>query len=64
MLLSSDRLDGSCHITTASSDGETNLTIQVTVPETTILQTFANLDTLEAVIECQQLVADLYRFMG
>lgn len=64
VLLSSDWLDGSRHITTTSSDGESNLTIQVAVPETTILQTFSNLDTLEAVIECQQLVADLYRFMG
>lgn len=27
VLLSSDRLDGSCHITTASLDGETNLKV-------------------------------------
>uniref|UniRef100_A0A8D1Q498 Phospholipid-transporting ATPase n=1 Tax=Sus scrofa TaxID=9823 RepID=A0A8D1Q498_PIG len=64
VLLSSDRLDGSCHITTASLDGETNLKTHVAVPETAVLQTVANLDTLIAVIECQQPEADLYRFMG
>ncbi|XP_047643206.1 phospholipid-transporting ATPase IF isoform X4 [Phacochoerus africanus] len=64
VLLSSDRLDGSCHITTASLDGETNLKTHVAVPETAVLQTVANLDTLVAVIECQQPEADLYRFMG
>lgn len=64
VLLSSDRPDGSCHITTASLDGETNLKTHVAVPETAVLQTVANLDTLIAVIECQQPEADLYRFMG
>ncbi|KAM5334367.1 phospholipid-transporting ATPase IF isoform 3-T3 [Glossophaga mutica] len=64
VLLSSDRLDGSCHITTASLDGETNLKTHVAVPETAVLQTVASLDTLVAVVECQQPEADLYRFMG
>ncbi|XP_053513573.1 phospholipid-transporting ATPase IF isoform X4 [Artibeus jamaicensis] len=64
VLLSSDRLDGSCHITTASLDGETNLKTHVAVPETALLQTVASLDTLVAVVECQQPEADLYRFMG
>lgn len=32
------------------------------VPETAVLQTVANLDTLIAVIECQQPEADLYRY--
>ncbi|KAB0390465.1 hypothetical protein E2I00_019935, partial [Balaenoptera physalus] len=62
VLLSSDRLDGSCHVTTASLDGETNLKTHVAVPETAVLQTVANLDTLIAVIECQQPEADLYRY--
>lgn len=31
------------------------------VPETAVLHTVANLDTLVAVIECQQPEADLYR---
>ncbi|XP_063080436.1 phospholipid-transporting ATPase IF isoform X1 [Cavia porcellus] len=64
VLLSSDRPDGSCHVTTASLDGETNLKTHVAVPETAVLQTVANLDSLIAVIECQQPEADLYRFMG
>ena len=34
----------------------------VAVPETAVLQTVANLDTLIAVIECQQPEADLYRY--
>ena len=32
------------------------------VPETAVLQTVANLDTLIAVVECQQPEADLYRY--
>lgn len=33
VLLSSDRADGTCHITTASLDGETNLKVCVCVCE-------------------------------
>uniref|UniRef100_A0A8C4U214 Phospholipid-transporting ATPase n=1 Tax=Falco tinnunculus TaxID=100819 RepID=A0A8C4U214_FALTI len=33
VLLSSDRVDGSCHVTTASLDGETNLKVWVTAME-------------------------------
>ncbi|XP_069831223.1 phospholipid-transporting ATPase IF isoform X2 [Dendropsophus ebraccatus] len=64
VLLSSDRVNGSCHVTTASLDGETNLKTHFAVPETAVLQSVANLDTLKAVIECQQPEADLYRFVG
>nr|XP_060623427.1 phospholipid-transporting ATPase IF isoform X2 [Anolis sagrei ordinatus] len=64
VLLSSDRVDGSCYVTTASLDGETNLKTHVAVPETAVLQSVANLDKLVAVIECQQPEADLYRFVG
>lgn len=64
VLLFSDRLDGSYYITTASLDGETNLKTHVAVPETAVLQTVANLDTLVSVIECQQPETDVYRFMG
>lgn len=32
VLLSSDRADGTCHITTASLDGETNLKVCVGAP--------------------------------
>ncbi|XP_075426819.1 phospholipid-transporting ATPase IF isoform X2 [Ascaphus truei] len=64
VLLSSDRDEGSCHVTTASLDGETNLKTHVAVPETAVLQSVTNLDALIAVIECQQPEADLYRFVG
>ncbi|XP_062987976.1 phospholipid-transporting ATPase IF isoform X2 [Elgaria multicarinata webbii] len=64
VLLSSDRADGSCYVTTASLDGETNLKTHVACPETAVLQSVANLDKLVAVIECQQPEADLYRFVG
>uniref|UniRef100_A0A665UV91 Phospholipid-transporting ATPase n=1 Tax=Echeneis naucrates TaxID=173247 RepID=A0A665UV91_ECHNA len=52
VLLSSDRADGTCHITTASLDGETNLKVCVC--------THAHLESLQAVVECQQPEADLY----
>ncbi|KAM4043537.1 phospholipid-transporting ATPase IF isoform 2-T2 [Anomaloglossus baeobatrachus] len=64
VLLSSDRADGSCHVTTASLDGETNLKTHLAIPETAVLQSVAELDSLKAVIECQQPEADLYRFVG
>ncbi|XP_040205373.1 probable phospholipid-transporting ATPase IF isoform X2 [Rana temporaria] len=64
VLLSSDRVNGSCHVTTASLDGETNLKTHFAVPETAVLQSVVNLDSLIAVIECHQPEADLYRFVG
>ncbi|KAL8188073.1 UNVERIFIED_CONTAM: putative phospholipid-transporting ATPase IF [Gekko kuhli] len=64
VLLSSDRANGSCHVTTASLDGETNLKTHIAVSQTAVLQSVANLDKLDAVIECQQPEADLYRFVG
>ncbi|XP_030072461.1 LOW QUALITY PROTEIN: phospholipid-transporting ATPase IF [Microcaecilia unicolor] len=64
VLLSSDRADGTCHTTTASLDGETNLKTHIAARETAVLQSVDNLDTLLAVIECQQPEADLYRFIG
>ncbi|XP_053566150.1 phospholipid-transporting ATPase IF [Bombina bombina] len=64
ILLSSDRVNGTCHVTTASLDGETNLKTHFAVPETAVLQSVTNLDSLIAIIECQQPEADLYRFVG
>ncbi|XP_069474762.1 phospholipid-transporting ATPase IF isoform X7 [Ambystoma mexicanum] len=64
VLLSSERVDGSCHVTTASLDGETNLKTHFAVPETAVLQSVNNLDTLSAIVECHQPEADLYRFVG
>ncbi|KAK7939308.1 hypothetical protein WMY93_002634 [Mugilogobius chulae] len=64
VLLSSDRPDGTCHITTASLDGETNLKTHYSVAETSVCQSVTQLECLQAVVECQQPEADLYRFVG
>ncbi|XP_058890477.1 phospholipid-transporting ATPase IF-like isoform X5 [Acipenser ruthenus] len=64
VLLSSDREGGTCHITTASLDGETNLKTHFAVPETAVAQSVSRLEALVAIIECQQPEADLYRFVG
>uniref|UniRef100_A0A671SUN4 Phospholipid-transporting ATPase n=1 Tax=Sinocyclocheilus anshuiensis TaxID=1608454 RepID=A0A671SUN4_9TELE len=64
VLLSSDRAEGTCHITTASLDGETNLKTHYSVPETAVSQSVSRLESLQAVVECQQPEADLYRFVG
>uniref|UniRef100_A0A3Q3E4Q7 Phospholipid-transporting ATPase n=1 Tax=Labrus bergylta TaxID=56723 RepID=A0A3Q3E4Q7_9LABR len=63
-LLSSDRAEGTCHITTASLDGETNLKTHFSVAETSVCQSVSQLEALQAVVECQQPEADLYRFVG
>uniref|UniRef100_A0A4W5R2D1 Phospholipid-transporting ATPase n=1 Tax=Hucho hucho TaxID=62062 RepID=A0A4W5R2D1_9TELE len=64
VLLSSDRAEGTCHITTTSLDGETNLKTHYSVPETLVSQSVSRLEALHAVLECQQPDADLYRFVG
>ncbi|KAM7012873.1 phospholipid-transporting ATPase IF isoform 1-T1 [Tautogolabrus adspersus] len=64
VLLSSERAEGTCHITTASLDGETNLKTHFSVAETSVCQSVSQLEALQAVVECQQPDADLYRFVG
>ncbi|MFT7810943.1 putative phospholipid-transporting ATPase IF isoform X2 [Arapaima gigas] len=64
VLLSSERELGTCHITTASLDGETNLKTHCAVPETAMCRTASRLEGLHAVVECQQPEADLYKFVG
>ncbi|KAK7484877.1 hypothetical protein BaRGS_00023920 [Batillaria attramentaria] len=64
VMLSSNDPEGKCYITTANLDGETNLKTQVCVPETRKCQLDSDLESLQAVIECEQPVADLYRFVG
>uniref|UniRef100_A0A3Q3LZX4 Phospholipid-transporting ATPase n=1 Tax=Mastacembelus armatus TaxID=205130 RepID=A0A3Q3LZX4_9TELE len=51
VLLSSDRADGTCHITTASLDGETNLKTHYSVAETSVCQSVSRLEALQAVVE-------------
>ncbi|XP_078614739.1 phospholipid-transporting ATPase IF-like isoform X2 [Branchiostoma floridae x Branchiostoma japonicum] len=64
VMLSSDDPEGNCHITTASLDGETNLKIHSSVPDTAHYNTIPELKGLYASIECQEPEPDLYRFVG
>ncbi|KAI8514226.1 putative phospholipid-transporting ATPase IF, partial [Branchiostoma belcheri] len=64
VMLSSDDPEGNCHITTASLDGETNLKIHSSVPDTAHYNTIPELKGLYASVECQEPEPDLYRFVG
>ncbi|XP_076435562.1 phospholipid-transporting ATPase IF-like [Babylonia areolata] len=64
VLLSSSDPQGKCYITTANLDGETNLKTQTCVPETRKYQKDGELEELQALIECEQPVPDLYTFNG
>ncbi|XP_065127967.2 phospholipid-transporting ATPase 11C isoform X3 [Paramisgurnus dabryanus] len=59
ILLQSTRDDGTCFVTTASLDGESNHKTHYTVPDTE-----KNLLDLTATIECEQPQPDLYKFVG
>ncbi|XP_013415921.1 probable phospholipid-transporting ATPase IF [Lingula anatina] len=62
--LSSHDPSGDCTVTTANLDGETNLKTFISVPATKNMQTEDDLSTVKATIECQQPIADLYKFIG
>ncbi|XP_071839272.1 phospholipid-transporting ATPase IF-like isoform X3 [Apostichopus japonicus] len=64
VLLSSQNPDGECYVTTANLDGETNLKIFRSLPDTAILQDEESLMSLNAEIQCQQPITDLYKFVG
>uniref|UniRef100_A0A8C4XGF6 Phospholipid-transporting ATPase n=2 Tax=Erpetoichthys calabaricus TaxID=27687 RepID=A0A8C4XGF6_ERPCA len=64
VLLASDNDEGTCSVTTASLDGETNLKTHTAIPETASLQSISSLVSIKAIVECQQPEADLYRFVG
>ncbi|XP_072034886.1 phospholipid-transporting ATPase IF-like isoform X2 [Amphiura filiformis] len=64
VLLSTESEDGECYVTTANLDGETNLKLFRSLPDTTVLQDAESLESLEAVVECEQPQADLYKFVG
>ncbi|XP_078736142.1 phospholipid-transporting ATPase IF-like isoform X3 [Lampetra fluviatilis] len=64
VLLSSCNGDGTCHVTTASLDGETNLKTHTALLDTARLQSLLQLSELHATIECEQPQPDLYRFVG
>ncbi|XP_051774520.1 phospholipid-transporting ATPase 11C isoform X3 [Ctenopharyngodon idella] len=59
ILLQSSREDGTCFVTTASLDGESNHKTHYTVPDTE-----KDLQSLYATIECEQPQPDLYKFVG
>lgn len=64
VLLSSSEPDGECHITTVNLDGETNLKLLYSAPETRTHQTAESLSTVRGVIECEGPSPDLYKFVG
>uniref|UniRef100_S4RD30 ATPase phospholipid transporting 11B (putative) n=1 Tax=Petromyzon marinus TaxID=7757 RepID=S4RD30_PETMA len=64
VLLSSCNGDGTCHVTTASLDGETNLKTHTALLDTARLQSLLQLSELHATIECEQPQPDLYRYVG
>uniref|UniRef100_A0A3Q1IWR6 Phospholipid-transporting ATPase n=1 Tax=Anabas testudineus TaxID=64144 RepID=A0A3Q1IWR6_ANATE len=59
ILLQSSRDDGTCFVTTASLDGESNHKTHYTVPDAE-----KDLETLNATIECEQPQPDLYKSVG
>ncbi|XP_052104565.1 phospholipid-transporting ATPase IF-like isoform X2 [Mytilus californianus] len=64
VLLSSHDTEGKCYVTTANLDGETNLKTHYSIPDTKHYQTDGDFGSLHAMIECQQPIPDLYKFVG
>ncbi|XP_036908523.1 phospholipid-transporting ATPase IG isoform X3 [Sturnira hondurensis] len=64
ILLSSCTSDGTCYVTTASLDGESNCKTHYAVRDTVGLWTAESIDTLRAAIECEQPQPDLYKSLG
>nr|XP_013798492.1 PREDICTED: phospholipid-transporting ATPase IG isoform X1 [Apteryx mantelli mantelli] len=64
IFLASSSVDGTCYVTTASLDGESNFKTHYAVRDTTVLCTDEAIDSLTATIECEQPQPDLYKFVG
>uniref|UniRef100_A0A8C0EM89 Phospholipid-transporting ATPase n=1 Tax=Bubo bubo TaxID=30461 RepID=A0A8C0EM89_BUBBB len=64
IFLASSSVDGTCYVTTASLDGESNFKTHYAVRDTTVLCTDEAIDALTATIECEQPQPDLYKFVG
>lgn len=64
ILLSSDDANGTCSVTTANLDGETNLKKKRCVPLTKSMGTPAELTKINGYIECEEPNTDLYDFTG
>nr|XP_030712572.1 probable phospholipid-transporting ATPase IH isoform X4 [Globicephala melas] len=64
IFLSSSRADGTCHVTTASLDGESSHKTHYAVQDTKGFRTEEDIDSLHATIECERPQPDLYKFVG
>ncbi|XP_063103125.1 phospholipid-transporting ATPase IH isoform X7 [Cavia porcellus] len=64
IFLSSNRGDGTCHVTTASLDGESSHKTHYAIQDTKGFHTEEDIDALHATIECEQPQPDLYKFVG
>lgn len=64
VILSSSDVTGTCSVTTANLDGETNLKKKVCVPLTKSFTKTAELCKVNGYIECEEPNADLYDFSG
>uniref|UniRef100_A0A7N9D9F6 Phospholipid-transporting ATPase n=1 Tax=Macaca fascicularis TaxID=9541 RepID=A0A7N9D9F6_MACFA len=64
IFLSSNRGDGTCHVTTASLDGESSHKTHYAVQDTKGFHTEEDIGGLHATIECEQPQPDLYKFVG
>ncbi|XP_054421849.1 phospholipid-transporting ATPase IH isoform X2 [Pteronotus mesoamericanus] len=64
IFLSSSRGDGTCHVTTASLDGESSHKTHYAVQDTKGFHTEEDIDGLHATIECEQPQPDLYKPLG
>uniref|UniRef100_A0A8B9QN50 Phospholipid-transporting ATPase n=1 Tax=Apteryx owenii TaxID=8824 RepID=A0A8B9QN50_APTOW len=64
IFLASSSVDGTCYVTTASLDGESNFKTHYAVRDTTVLCTDEAIDSLTATIECEQPQPDLYKSLG
>ncbi|XP_020622281.1 probable phospholipid-transporting ATPase IF isoform X1 [Orbicella faveolata] len=64
VVMSCDDAEGTCYITTANLDGETNLKVRNALSDTAGLQSAEQLSHLTARVECQHPQEDLYSFSG
>uniref|UniRef100_A0A8D0MGX7 Phospholipid-transporting ATPase n=1 Tax=Sus scrofa TaxID=9823 RepID=A0A8D0MGX7_PIG len=64
IFLSSSRADGTCHVTTASLDGESSHKTHYAVQDTKGFHSEQDIAGLPAPIECDQPQPDLYKFVG
>ena len=64
LLLSSSHMDGSCSITTANLDGETNLKRKFSASLAMPYRTASDLFKLTGLVECEEPNPDLYEFSG